>query len=44
MEKQQKNDTNYWLNVKIPDNHKEVLAAFKKTFKSAPTLKETTCK
>lgn len=43
LEKQHKNDTKYWLNVKIPDNRKDVLDAFKKAFKSVPTLKKITC-
>lgn len=43
LEKQQKNDTKYWLSVKIAGNHKEVLEAFRKTFNSMPALKEITC-
>jgi hypothetical protein len=43
LELQQKNDTKYWLSVKIPTDHKEVVDAFRKTFKSTPVLKELSC-
>ncbi|OQW93272.1 MAG: hypothetical protein BWK79_11995, partial [Beggiatoa sp. IS2] len=43
LELQQKNDTKYWLSVKIPTDRKEVVDAFKKAFKPIPVLKEVTC-
>lgn len=32
LKKQLKNDTRYWLNAKIPNNYKQVLNTFEKTF------------
>lgn len=42
-EEHHKNETTYWLNVKMTDNPKFVLSAFEKRFKEGPVPEEGTC-